>query len=72
MYLFPRTLTAQRNKAKGWKLQRFRARLHNTYESVMGALTGVAWNTHNTLVSFCFTWYLTGSLKGTRNFVIVL
>ena len=27
-----------------------------TYESVMVALTGVAWNTLSTLVSFCFTW----------------
>ena len=27
-----------------------------TYESVMGTLMGVAWNTLSTLVSFCFTW----------------
>ena len=26
-----------------------------TYESVMGTLTGVAWNALNTLVKFCFT-----------------
>ena len=40
----------------------------------MGALTGFAWNALNTLViiSFFFTWILTGSLKGTRDFDIVL
>ena len=38
----------------------------------MGTLTGVAWNALSTLVSFCFTWSLTGSLKGTRNLDIVL
>ena len=27
-----------------------------TYESVMGALTGVAWNALGTLVIFWFTW----------------
>ena len=27
-----------------------------TYESVMGTLTGVAWNTLSTLVSSYFTW----------------
>ena len=26
-----------------------------TYESVMGTLTGVAWNALSTLVSYCFT-----------------
>ena len=25
-------------------------------ESVMGTLTGVAWNALSTLLSFCFTW----------------
>ena len=38
----------------------------------MGTLTGVAWTALSTLLSFCFTWKLTGSLKGTRNFVIIL
>ena len=38
----------------------------------MGTLTGVAWNILSTLVSFCFTWYLTVSLKGIGTFVMVL
>ena len=42
------------------------------YKSVMGTLTGVAWSALSTLVSFCFTWLLTGSLKGTRNLDIIL
>ena len=36
----------------------------------MGTLTGVAWNILSTLVSFCFTWYLTASLKGIGTFVM--
>ena len=43
-----------------------------SHESVMGTLTGVAGNALSTRVSFCFTWLLSGSLKGTRNFVMVL
>ena len=42
------------------------------YKSVMGTLTGVAWSALSTLVSFSFTWLLTGTLKGTRNLDIIL
>ena len=37
-----------------------------------GTLTGVAWNALSTLLIFCFTSLLTGSLKGTHNFVTVI
>ena len=38
----------------------------------MGTFTGVAWNILSTLVSFCFTSYLTASFKGIGTFVMVL
>ena len=44
---------------------------YNYYESVMGTLTGVAWNALNTL-NFPFYVVAYGSFKGRRNFVIVL